>query len=699
MEVAAAVGSRAPEVAGLVTTAVRVAEQVASGYVMPHHIAAAAMGGVLAEPAIPPDVLAVLGVDQRQLRDALRDAIAQSWPGESADAWTRVWEQGEKALRGAAPSVRRYADVHNDAEATEDRLGITADVEAMAALLAATSTTPPLSVALMGNWGSGKSTFMALVQQRVAALSAAAAADPESRFAPVIRQVRFNAWHYSDDHVWVGLIEHLFRGLREAAPATGDDAVPELEAKLKAAQSRQAKLDDELVRIDELDPDQGWWGWLWEPRRFALVVRAAGRQAVQGAPWRRVLVGLLWLVAVAAVVAGGAYGWQWASGLAVVSAALALLAPVVSAWRRARELAATAHTKLVADKKQVAAEIVQLEQKLDAADPVRGLKALVEELNTGDRYRSYRGLTGQIHEDLRRLDEQLGGLGRRERQRIVLYVDDLDRCTSTRVVEVLQAVNLLLSMPLFVVVVAVDPRWLITAIEDRHGKDARPLDYLDKIFHIPFAVRPMHDRASEYLRSLLPPVEAVEDEPAAPVAPAVPDAERVAPEPRPAPRPAPAVPEPPVARAEERLRIRAAEAAFLPEVAALLETPRAVKKAVNLYLLLRATVADADLDDFLGDEHGGPFQAAALLVAGIVGDPARAEQLLSAVIAAKPDAPIGPVLPDGPLAALVDGFAQRYPLLGEVAAYQRWARTVARYSFQSYALFGDAASPASPASA
>ncbi len=45
-----------------------------------------------------------------------------------------------------------------------------------------------------------------------------------------------------------------------------------------------------------------------------------------------------------------------------------------------------------------------------------------------------------------------------ELNRIVLYIDDLDRCPPKRVVEVLQAVHLLLAFELFVVVVGVDAR-------------------------------------------------------------------------------------------------------------------------------------------------------------------------------------------------------------------------------------------------
>ena len=48
--------------------------------------------------------------------------------------------------------------------------------------------------------------------------------------------------------------------------------------------------------------------------------------------------------------------------------------------------------------------------------------------------------------------------------RIVLYIDDLDRCEPDQVVAVLQAVHLLLAFPLFTVVVGVDVRWVERAL-------------------------------------------------------------------------------------------------------------------------------------------------------------------------------------------------------------------------------------------
>ncbi len=99
-------------------------------------------------------------------------------------------------------------------------------------------------------------------------------------------------------------------------------------------------------------------------------------------------------------------------------------------------------------------------------------------------------------------------------QRIILYIDDLDRCPEERVVEVLEAVNLLMAFPLFVVVVGVDPRWVKNALIKKYhlqftghikGADKavdsvgmeviNPSDYLEKIFQIPFHLKAPEDKS------------------------------------------------------------------------------------------------------------------------------------------------------------------------------------------------------------
>jgi hypothetical protein len=346
-------------------------------------------------------------------------------------------------------------------------------------------------------------------------------------------------------------------------------------------------------------------------------------------------------------------------------------------------------------------DIRAVEEKLSRLDPARRLDGLLGEITMPERYASHRGLTGRIHHDLRRLSDDLtaaqeqwvraGSVGKPPVQRIVLYVDDLDRCAPRRVVEVLQAVNLLLTMELFVVVVAVDPRWLLKSLRRHHEGlfDDNEVAYLDKIFHIPVALRPMGEHGVGYLRALLPP----EEEPLPEVRPATPPPD--VPD-----RPVAEAPESPVAQAIQPvyvartvdlsppgLQLRAAEREFLARLTPLLSTPRAVKKLVNLYRLLRLGVPEGQLNEFVGTEAGGPFQAAALLLAALVGEPHKARKLLSVVANSTAERDIVEEVGASSLGELITEIRKEIPVHGDSATYRRWATTVSRYGFETYDLF------------
>jgi hypothetical protein len=80
---------------------------------------------------------------------------------------------------------------------------------------------------------------------------------------------------------------------------------------------------------------------------------------------------------------------------------------------------------------------------------------------------------------VRRAFEQLNAVVERHQdagdrpQRIVFYIDDLDRCRAAQVVRVLEAVHLLLAFNRFVVVVGVDTRWLETSLMSFYDEQLR----------------------------------------------------------------------------------------------------------------------------------------------------------------------------------------------------------------------------------
>ena len=110
--------------------------------------------------------------------------------------------------------------------------------------------------------------------------------------------------------------------------------------------------------------------------------------------------------------------------------------------------------------------------------------------------------------------------------RIVLYIDDLDRCSDEKVLEVLQAVHLLMAFPLFIVLVGVDERCVHNALTYRQLKrykgidrdlvkekifEIEPREYLEKIFQIPFQLPiATPDNIEKLIESIVP--DTVEDE-------------------------------------------------------------------------------------------------------------------------------------------------------------------------------------------
>ena len=199
-----------------------------------------------------------------------------------------------------------------------------------------------------------------------------------------------------------------------------------------------------------------------------MIARAAGGDALHEMNRRLVLPAMMTLVAVAlfatfVLLRNEAMGWIAAVGW-LASPLGALASSVWTAVARARNYTQghldAIRAELIKSRDDYGKDLKQLEEELARLDPARRLDTLLQEISSSDRYASYRGLTGRVHYDLRRLsdllrsdnvhEEALRGAERRPAlRRIVLYVDDLDRCASRRVVEVLQALNLLLTMPLF----------------------------------------------------------------------------------------------------------------------------------------------------------------------------------------------------------------------------------------------------------
>lgn len=99
------------------------------------------------------------------------------------------------------------------------------------------------------------------------------------------------------------------------------------------------------------------------------------------------------------------------------------------------------------------------------------------------------GYMEEIRADLGLLAQRL----KKDGDRILIIIDDLDRCEPQKAVEVLQAIKLLLDFDTFIICLGIDARIITRAVEKHYAEILGPAgvsgyEYLDKIVQIPFRI-------------------------------------------------------------------------------------------------------------------------------------------------------------------------------------------------------------------
>jgi hypothetical protein len=665
------------------------------------------------------------------------------------------------AAQPLAPSAIRLAGYDPDTvSGVRDRLGVERDVAALSALVAAERISPPLSIGLFGDWGSGKSFFIERMRERVHEFHG------KPDFCRRIVQVEFNAWHYLDANLWASLVTHIFdklfdvisepekigdrlkdaQGLFSAAQADHERAkknVAVAEAGLTEAQRERvaqersfASLADDLRGILSREPQveaalrtaAGKIGISPAIQSYdelkdnvAEIHTLAGRvtaiaHTVLSNPVRNLsLLGafLVLPIALGALIElSNQQFWKELRWIANTTSTLAALVAWLSTqvksgdkWIRKvedayarvsaarqqriddseteeRALLQLARERETAAKKRLEDATLQLqriEREVNEQKPGPRLRRFIEDRGASSDYAKHLSIVTLIRKDFEELSRLIDT--RDEAlpiDRIVLYIDDLDRCRPQRVIEVLEAVHLLLAFRLFVVVVAVDPRWLNRCLElhypqllgPRTASDmdtSSPQDYLEKIFQIPFMVHPIDVMGYRKLvRSLVTADdengESIANVPVAPLASDTPTTETplsmiatqklpkfVDPEPKLEPQSAELQPqsaEPPpeapvvqtaAATVEDilsvepqQLDLQSWERDALEALAPLFTTPRSVKRFVNIYRLMRVSLLPSELAAFEGTmDKPGDHRAVLLLLALVTNYPRVSAHLLN----------------------------------------------------------------------
>ena len=376
----------------------------------------------------------------------------------------RGWTGPEiEAPQGASGSEEVFtfveAALSGDQAAEIDRLGVAPLADGLARLIMLPQTRP-LTIGVQAPWGWGKSSFVAFVREALVRR-----APSNSRPTPELDEL---------DRLLAGEPDDEERE-PDAAVATRRRAQAERRRELLAEIERRAHKDVICVSFNA-------WRYEGSEQVWAGLARAitAAMECTLG--WRRRLssrvgyayrrrklefwVGFVAPLVLALVVAGLAIALGvadagdelsgWTGRIAAVLAPA--VAVVLVAWRFLRVI------------QPVSVQVAGYVQ--------------------GPEYAAHMGYQNEVIDDLKFLHERVEG-----EPRVVVCVDDLDRCSDESIMETLQAINLVLGASDFFVVLAIDPDMIYRAIarqrgmsDDDEAAEVFAENYLRKIIQLPLVL-------------------------------------------------------------------------------------------------------------------------------------------------------------------------------------------------------------------
>jgi hypothetical protein len=486
--------------------------------------------------------------------------------------------------------------------ADRDYSGGVADLDAISYVLASRTTALPLAVGVFGARGTGKTFCLARLRRRVAEMTTV---DSDAWSSSVL-QVVFNARDTADRDPWPALASAVFAGVSGyvgdtdgALSRPGDgveearDHLADVTARIESARRDRTEALAGLATNSQsaavLAASKDATG-LWSDIQTLWRLASASRRAAYAS------VG----VAIVAVVAVSILRPSWYATLAAVGAALAAALAVVRPWLARLHQAAAgeiALQQLLAERRAAEAEVERAE-RAGAAVEVAALARQWSDIDAAARsapsvlraqFLALADYLREAHEVRDGTDDGSSSVSKIER--IIVYVDDLDRCPPAYAVTLLDTLKQLLDVPLFALVVAVDTKWLIKALNwDRSPvTDGTVTEsvvltqaYLDDIFDIGYVLSPLSPAdAATLIHDLVRDGTADSSrldglEPAAVNLIGSSSSE---------------YPREGIAARMEKLGSE--ERNILTSVAGLFETPRQVKRFTNLYRLIRAALPPA----------------------------------------------------------------------------------------------------------
>ena len=144
---------------------------------------------------------------------------------------------------------------------------------------------------------------------------------------------------------------------------------------------------------------------------------------------------------------------------------------------------------------------------LGKGEPVSQLSKLAQAFKREDVLHTQAQLRSleQFQANFARLVDMLVRRTDGKKRKLVIFVDDLDRCTPDKAMQVLEALKLFLDVPGCIVVLALSAQEIENAVLLRYQGKVNPKEYLEKIIQVPFIIPPIENEAmQQYVEQLAP---------------------------------------------------------------------------------------------------------------------------------------------------------------------------------------------------
>ena len=318
--------------------------------------------------------------------------------------------KGEVSARIIPSSERVTNPAINDSPSDRDSIGFTPYVQALSRMIIHPKTMTPLTIGIMGPWGSGKTSFMKQVKANIKSLD------------KNVKHVEFNAWKYEvQEKLWAAFLQKI---------------VLQIENDLCWGQKKRLKIRS-----------------IWKKLNiFALL-------------WNFVLTAALFIFAFY-IFQRFNVELKWSLIILIPFGALAVfLNPLTDLWKKW--------------KMPLGIDIAEMFSENHIAENITNFIEFESDLN-------------------RILDQYIGNKGR-----LVIYIDDLDRCSPNKVVDVLETINVFLDTDRCIFLLGLDQPKVVMAINVKFKDHIELMDksniyiksrndfgegFLEKIIQVPIYV-------------------------------------------------------------------------------------------------------------------------------------------------------------------------------------------------------------------